>query len=249
MRFGFLALSFLPVLALAAEPAAPAPAAAAPAADAAPSRRLLGKVSGDRYFSPTGTFSMPLPELDEETGIVMDTPNIVVFRDRVATIITVAAFKMPPDERWNFETSNAKDYTVHFLKEFVIADFKEQFPETTPESAVFLPDLLGGTLLGYLSMPGGSAFDVDAIVRNHPDTKPPAAKRAAMIFVRDGWVFVLSSELAERITEMSTYILTTKDEDRILRERLLRTVNSLEFLPPAPATSAPAAVVPAAPGK
>lgn len=253
MRLPTRILLLLPSLVFAAEPpASPTPPPAR--SEVVRGAQLAGSIKDGRYFSATGAFSIPVPALDEETGAVLDTPNIVVFRDRVATLISIAAFKMPADERWNFETSNPKDYTVHFLKDFVIPDFNTQFPGTQAESATFLPDLEGGTLLAYVLMPGGSAFEVDALVRNHPDTKPPLAKRLNLLFVRDGYVFVLSTELAERVTELSTYMLSGHDEDRILRERLLAVLNAMSFPKPAPAAApapqpAPAAAPAAAAGK
>ena len=62
------------------------------------------------------------------------------------------------------------------------------------------------------------------------------AKRGNMMFVKNGFIFVISTELAERITEGSTYHKTTDEEDTLLRDRLLDIANRIRFLSPSPAS-------------
>ena len=56
-----------------------------------------------------------------------------------------------------------------------------------------------------------------------------------MLFVKNGTVFVISTELAERVTEGSTYKQTPEQEDALLRDRLIDIANRIRFLKPAAA--------------
>jgi hypothetical protein len=73
------------------------------------------------------------------------------------------------------------------------------------------------------------------IPRMLEDDKPPVAKRGNMLFVRNGYVFVISTELAERVTEGSSYKQTPEQENDVLKERLIDIGNRMRFLKPAPA--------------
>jgi len=56
-----------------------------------------------------------------------------------------------------------------------------------------------------------------------------------MFFVKNGTVFVITTELAERVTEGSTYNLTVAQENDLLKERLIDIGNKIRFLKPASA--------------
>ena len=60
------------------------------------------------------------------------------------------------------------------------------------------------------------------------------AKRGTLLFVRNGHVFVLSTELAERATQRSTYQATPEKENAQLTGRLTELVNRLVFPGPKP---------------
>jgi len=50
-----------------------------------------------------------------------------------------------------------------------------------------------------------------------------------LLFVRRGFIYVLSAELAERATQRSTYQMTTEQEDTLLSVRLTELVKRLIF--------------------
>ena len=60
-------------------------------------------------------------------------------------------------------------------------------------------------------------------------TKVPVAKRGNLLFVRGGHVFVISTELAERVIEGKSYSKTTAEEDELLRTRLLDILSKISF--------------------
>lgn len=245
MRLTLLALLFSPlaVFAAAAPASVPPPSAEGTAAEP----KLAGRIDDGRYFSATGLFSLPVPDLDPETAGLLDTPNIVVFRDRASTFISIRAFPLSPAEVEARAKEGPQQHAVRYFKDLILPEFKGQFPGTTAESATYVPDLEGGALLAYLLIPNGSAFEVDPLVRNHPDTKVPPAKQLVVFFVHADHVFMVSSEIAERITDLSSNPYTTKDEDRILRERLLGVISSMRFAAPEKKTAAtPAPVAPPA---
>ena len=74
----------------------------------------------------------------------------------------------------------------------------------------------------------------DKVATIDPARKPPVAKRGNMIFVKNGFVYVISTELAERVTEGSAYTLTQQEEDVSLREKLQDMVAKIHFLTPPP---------------
>ena len=60
------------------------------------------------------------------------------------------------------------------------------------------------------------------------------AKRGNLCFVKSNCVFVVSTELSERVLERSTYHKTVEEENAILRQRLLDLVEKMQFTQPAP---------------
>jgi hypothetical protein len=98
---------------------------------------------------------------------------------------------------------------------------------------------MGGALIAYVLLPGGSMF-IDKFPIIDPDRAKAAAKRGNMIFVKNGFIYVISSELAERITEGSAFGLKPDEEDALLRQRLIDIAGKIEYLNPKPDAAAPA---------
>jgi len=207
------------------------------AQDASP---LLGRVEGDSYVSPTGAFRVRIPVSQELGGVITDTANVVTFSDHFTTHISIAAWPMDTTQRWELSTRGIKDYLVYFFTTYVLSDFKQTFKDTHVENdAVFMPSVVDGALIAYVLIPGGSMFSSQSFIID-PNFKPREAKRANLLFVKNGLIYVLSSELAERITEGSAYTMTPAEEDSTLRERLLDVAHGIQFskapaAPPVPA--------------
>ena len=209
--------------ALAADPA-PAPLEeSAPAA--AP--KLLGRIDGDRYIAPGEVYSVPVPVLHGDNATIMDNGEIVVFKDKVATLLTIAAFPMPPVARWEHETTPPRDYLIAFFRDNILRDYVRGFPGSTIESARFLPEVFGGALVAFTLLPDGSVFTPPA--PRAPSAPALVAKRGHFVFVREGRIFVLAIELAERITRTADTALTTAEEDQVLFDRLVTVLAAMRF--------------------
>jgi hypothetical protein len=150
---------------------------------------------------------------------------------------TIAALPMDATQRWEFSTRGTKDYLAYFFGNFVMPDFQQSFRGARVESAKYSPSVGGGALFAYTLLPGGSMFANKLSFVNEGDPIPEA-KRGNLLCVHDGWVFVLSVELAERVLERSSYHKTPAEEDDILRQRLVELLDKIEFTKP-PAASAP----------
>lgn len=191
---------------------------------------LVGTLVGDTYVSPTGAFKVKVPLLPGLGGTTTDTQTTVTFQDPVSTHISIVAIKQDATERWQLATQGTKDYLVNFFKTYAFTDFQRTYPDARIESALYMPGLLDGSLVAYVLLPGGSMF-----AGNFPSVaigaKPPAAKRGNLLFVKNGFVFIISTELAERITEGSAYTMTTEEENVTLRERLTDVVARMQFVP------------------
>ena len=232
MRFAALA-PFLAVMALAlraqqADPAAP------PAGGPGPEAAVLRvTIEGDSYVSPTGTFRVPIPVLPGLGGMITDTGNVVTFQDEFNTHISIAAFPQDATQRWQQSVMGTKDYLQYFLTTFVVPDFAQSFPKIQLEkSGRFIPNF-DGALIAYTLIPGGSMF-ASRSPRLVDDDKPPVAKRGNMLFVKNGNVIVISTELVERVTEGSSYKQSADQENDLLKERLIDIANRMRFLKPAP---------------
>ncbi len=218
---------FLPVLlALAAAPlpAQPVPGTAPP---------LNGRIEGRMYISPAGTFRMSIPVLPELGGTVNDTPNVVTFQDAFSVHVSIGCFPMDATQRWELATRGIKDYLPFFFENFVIADFRQAFPDTRIESDSFSPDVMDGAYTAFTLMPGGSMFGDKHTVLGSDDS-PPVAKRGNLVFVHGLYIYIISTELAERVIERSTYKKTPAEENEILRQRLADIVKRIEFIQPQP---------------
>ncbi len=213
---------------------------AARAEPAPPAAKLLGRIADNRYHAPADVYSVAVPVLQGDHATIIDNGEIVVFKDQVATLLTIAAFPMPPIARFDYETEGPREYLIQFFRDNVVRDYREAFPGSAIESARFLPDVFGGAVVAFTLLPGGSAFDppdpVDPVDSAAP---PPVAKRGHFVFVHDGRIYVIAVELAERVTEPDEYELTTAEEDRVLFDRLVTVTAALRFgADPTPAASA-----------
>jgi hypothetical protein len=198
---------------------------------------LHGKIDGHTYISATGIFRMTIPVLPELGGSINDTENVVTFGDDFKTHVSVAAFAQDTTQHWENETRGRQDYLVYFFSTYVMPDFQQRSPGAKIESARFLPGIQDGALIVYTLLPGGSMFADRISLSGEPDPSL-VAKRGNLLFVKNDHVFVISTELAERVLEHSTYHKTTAEEDALLRTRLLGLLGSIEFsMPPAPAAS------------
>ncbi len=110
-------------------------------------------------------------------------------------------------------------------------DFQQHTPGAKIESARFLPGTQDGALIVYTLLPGGSMFADRVSLTGEPDPSL-VAKRGNLLFIKNGHIFVISTELAERVIEHSTYHKTTAEEDELLRTRLLELLGSIEFSNP-----------------
>jgi len=169
-----------------------------------------------------------IPVLPELGGTIRDTNNSVTFQDDFNVMCTIAALPMDATQRWEFSTRGKKDYLAYFFGNFVMPDFQQIFPVAKAESAKYAPSISDGALLVYTILPGGSMF-AHKLAFLGPGDKVPDAKRGNLLLVRNGWTFVLSVELAERVLERSTYNKTTAEEDEILRGRLVDLLGKIEF--------------------
>jgi len=193
---------------------------------------LAGRLEGDMYVSATGEFKVPAPVLWELGGKITDTENVVTFSDSYNTHVSIACFPQDAAQRWELETRGRRDYLLYFFTEFVLADFRKRFPGSHIESARFVPELQDGALIAYALLPGGSFFEDKNKVLDATPVQPVIAKRGTMLFVRQGYVYVLSTELAERATERSTYQLTVEKENALLADRLTGLAGRLIFTGP-----------------
>jgi len=217
------------------------------AQDALPPLPLQGKIEGNTYLSPTGQFKVTIPVLPELGGEITDTANVVTFQDDFNVHISIAAFAQDATQRWEMSTRGLKDYLIYFFSNFVFGDFKQNFEGAEIESAKFVPGMLDGALIAHLLVPGGTMFE-DRVFSLGTASRIPVAKRGNLLFVRNSHIFVISTELAERIIEGSSYKKTTEEEDEILVQRLNDIVGKMQLVriqaPVAPAAGGPAITVP-----
>ena len=197
---------------------------------------LIGRMDGESYISPTGEFRIRAPILTELGGTIDDNESVVTFHDDFGTHISIACFDLDATQRWELETRGLRDYLLYFFSEIVMTNFRTRYPASTIESARYLPELLDGSLIAYSLLPGGSYFEPPTSVTGAPLENPVVAKRGTLLFVRHRHVYVVSTELAERATQRSTYNLTTKQEDDQLATRLTAIVGRMTFTDDKPRT-------------
>lgn len=195
---------------------------------------LFGKVTGDYYAPAGGFYRVRIPVLPELGGEIHDTENVVVFDDGVSTHVSLACIPLDVSLKWEFETRGTKDFLAFFFANYVATDFANRFPGAKIEASVYVPELRDGSLLAFMLLPGGSFFESKNSVLDTPSETPAIAKRGNLLFVRDGRVFVVSIELAERVTQRSVFQKTPEQENEILRERLMNFAARIEFPAPKP---------------
>ncbi len=210
---------------------------AAAAGQELPAGGLYGVIRNAHYTAPEGRFRLPVPVLTELGGKIYDTEAVVTFTDDVSTHVSVACFPLDLSRQWELETRGLKDFLVWFYGEHVFMNFAGRFPGAANESSVFSPDLRGGALLVFTLLPGGSAFAARANVVEGAGSPQPVAKRGTVLFVANGCTFVVSTELAERVTQRSTFQRTAEEENDLLRQRLVQILSRLQV--PAPGAKAP----------
>ncbi len=198
---------------------------------------LAGKMEGDLYVSATGEFKFSSPVLPELGGTITDTENVVTFNDNFNLHVSIACFPQDASQKWEHETRGRRDYLLYFFTTFVLADFRGRFPGSRIDSVRYVPELMEGALIAYAELPGGSYFEGRNRVLGNPDTPPVTAKRGTLLFVRAGHVYVISSELAERATERSTYQQPVEKENTVLADRL--TALTGRFIFPSPKQHVP----------
>ena len=202
------------------------PSTSAPAA--AP--RWYGRIDGDTYVSPTGLHRVKIPVLPQLGAIIDDTPNVVTFDDAYSVHVTIGAFPFSPELKAEYETRGTKEFLISFFTSIIMPDFAANFPGSTMEpAAAFLPKVQDGSVLIFNLIPGGSNFEQRT--RFSSAIKPVVAKRGNLCFVKSGYVFIISTELAERAFERSTYKRTTEEENAILRQRLLDLAAKMQVTP------------------
>lgn len=198
-----------------------------------PASGLYGEFRNGNYIAHEGRFRMTVPVLAELGGRIFDTENVVTFTDEVSTHVSVAVFPLDLSNKWELETRGVKDFLAYFYAEHVLSNFARRFEGVATERSVFTPDLKGGALFAFTLLPGGSAFQGRATLIE-PAGPPPAAKRGTMLFLENGCIFILSSELAERVTQRSAFQKSADEENEILRNRLIALAGRLQIPSPRP---------------
>lgn len=205
------------------------------AAEEVPLPGLCGKLANGIYTAPGNQYKVPVPVLPELGGQVHDTETVVTFDDELSTHVSIACFPLDQAQRWELDTRGLRSYLAYFYTGFVLPDFQQRFPGSDTEATFYLPDLLQGSLLAVTLLPGGSFFDKQARDLATPASQPAVAKRGSLLFVRAGNIFVISAELAERVSQGKAFGKTPEEENGILRDRLVAFTRRMEF-PPQPAT-------------
>ncbi|MBX3735332.1 MAG: hypothetical protein KF715_01465 [Candidatus Didemnitutus sp.] len=206
--------------------------AAARAQVATPPPTLYGEVKGTTYVAPGARFRMTIPVLPELGGQIRDTENVVTFDDPVSTHVSIACFPLDLSNKWELETRGIRDYLEYFFKEFVFPDFAQRFPGSTNEASLYSPQLRDGALFVFSLLPGGSAFEARSSVLEGPVNGPAVAKRGTLLFVQNNNIFILTAELAERVTQRSAFQKTPEQENEILRSRLVELANRIQLPKP-----------------
>ena len=202
-----------------------------PASAPAPPPQIYGKVADGYYTSPTGLYKVRIPVLSELGGNIMDTLNVVTFEDDFSTHVSIGAFPLSRELKWEYETRGAKEFLIYFFTNIVMPDFVARFPGASLEdNGVFLPKYQDGSMIVFTLLPGGSSFAQRVTLGAARD--PAVAKRGNLCFVRYNTVLVVSTELAERVLERSTYHKTADEENAILRQRLMDLVGKMQFNQP-----------------
>ncbi len=191
--------------------------------------QLYGSIDGDLYTSPTGTFQVRIPVLPQLGGTVFDTPNVVTFADAYSTHITIGAFPLSHELTWEYQTRGAKNFLIYFFTNLVMPDFARRFHGAHMEdNALYLSKFENGSMLIFTLLPGGSYFARRISLFATP--KPLVAKRGNLCFVKNGYVYIVSAELASHVLDPPSDRPTDAVEDQILRKRLTDLVQKMIFI-------------------
>lgn len=200
---------------------------------------LYGEVRNGHYIAPEGRFRVVVPVLPELGGQIHDTENVVTFDDNVSVHVSIACFPLDLSQKWELETREVRDYLTYFYATFVFPEFERRHPGAANEQSLFSSDLKKGALFVFTLLPGGSYFANGSNVLPAPADAPLVAKRGTLLFVDHGCIFVLSLELAERITQRSTFEKTAVQENEILRDRLVELTQRMQIPAPKPGPRRP----------
>lgn len=190
--------------------------------------QILGQVDGNQYLSPTGAFRVTIPVLPELGGHIDDNPNVVTFQDLFGEHASIGCFPMNDTLRAEETKRGRKEFLVWFFQNHIQADFARTLPGTSADpNARFLNSVQGGTLFTQLLLPDGSVFAERVFI--FPPNPRHVAKRGNYLFVNNDSIYVISTELADRIFEYSTYKKTPTEEEDILRRRLTEILSHITF--------------------
>ena len=208
---------------------------------------LVGAIDGNDYIHPSGAFRIRIPIYQELGGEINDTENVVTFQDAFGEHYSIGVFPMNNDFRVEEAKRGHKDFLDWFFQTFIESDFRRTIPGTNHEpNARYNASTQGGALFTILNIPNGSVYMERVFV--FPPRTPVIAKRGNLVFIREGFVYVLSTELSERVFEYGTWNKTDAEEEEILRQRVYDLLSRMVFMKPgANATPLAPALAPAAP--
>jgi hypothetical protein len=202
-----------------------------PDASQTPPPQTYGSVTGNIYTAPSGLYQVKIPVLPQLGGTISDTPNVVTFDDDYTTHISIGAFPLSRELKWEYDTRGTKDFLIFFFTSLVMPDFVSRFPSARIEdNGLYLPKYQDGTMLIFTLLPGGSFFAQRATL--FPPASPLVAKRGNLLFVKYNTVFVVSTELTERVLEHSILHQSVEEENQLLRKRLTDIVDRMQFIKP-----------------
>jgi len=203
-----------------------------PARRASATPGLVGEIAGDHYIAPGELYRIKIPVLPQLGGTVSDTGNVVVFRDDYSVHVSIGAFVLDATQRWELSTMEREDYLSAFFATLVMPDFERMFPGSQIEQTRYDADQLGGTVFCVTLLPGGSMFPTPfAEVRAEGDALP-IAKRGNLIFAQHGVIYVLSTELTERLQSGKNYKKTPEEENALIAARLDALLATMQFAEP-----------------
>lgn len=196
--------------------------------------RLVGRIEGEVYHSASGAFSVAVPVVPALGGRILDTHNVVTFENEFDTHVSIACFPLDLTQKWELGSRGREAYLSYFFRSFVLPDFERRYAGTTIEDTRFLPAVQEGALAVFCLLPGGSYFagrnELLEPYSRRPE--PVTAKRGNLLFVRNGHVFVVSAELAERVLLPSSFRKSPAEENELLLQRLAEVVARMRFPPP-----------------
>jgi hypothetical protein len=177
---------------------------------------LVGRITGKTYHAPGDIYHMSIPVLPELGGTVEDTPTTVTFQDAFDTFVLVGCVQMDSAMSADEHLRGRKDFLTSFFTTHLQPGIQRALPGSRVEKALFLREREGGALLVYMLLPGGSMFNDLLFIPSHE--RPPVAKRGNLLFVKNGHVFIISTELADKVLTRTTYSKTEDEENAILRQ-------------------------------